>query len=269
MRLVRSILAGRRFVGRAAIGFGLATVITATTAIGSALFARGASTRREAILAAYAGDVTRAFQAQLAAEKMVASGRGYVLTPDTKELQRFHVAEIALDRSLDELEHLELSPQERNLLIRTKASASHYRALFDDIIESRGHNTSARVAVFPRQAPARPGGPRRTARTARRPQAGAASGGTPRRAPSGRAYARIHRGADGSRRRLERPAGLGLYAPSQSHLPARAGGGGARHCRDRGERGLARRRGARLAEPARCDLAQGGPHPTRWRHDRA
>jgi signal transduction histidine kinase len=148
MRLVRSILAGRRFVGRAAIGFGLATVITAATAIGSALFARGASVRREAILAAYAGDVTRAFQAQLAAEKMVASGRGYFLTPDSKELQRFHAAEIALDRSLDDLEHLESSPQEQNLLIRTKASASHYRALFDDIIESRGHNTSARVAVF-------------------------------------------------------------------------------------------------------------------------
>ena len=112
----RMMLTGPRFVSRAAVGFGLVTAITAVTAIGSALFTRNASTRREQILAAYAADLTNAYQAQLAAERMVAVGRGYLLAPEGAALDRFRAAETQLDASLDALDHPGVSTHERDLL---------------------------------------------------------------------------------------------------------------------------------------------------------
>ncbi len=142
------MLAGPRFVGRAAAGFGLVTVITALTAIGSTLFARDASTRREQILTAYAGDVTNAYQAQLAAEKMVAVGRGYLLAPDPATLDRFHAAETQLDASLKALDHPGVSAHERELLAQTERSALHYRTMFDDVIEAGDDSHGERVAML-------------------------------------------------------------------------------------------------------------------------
>jgi signal transduction histidine kinase len=134
---LRSFLAEPRFVRRAAAGFGLVTVITALTAIGSALYARNAALTREQILTAYTTDLANAYQAQLAAEKMVAVGRGYLLAPDDKALERFHAAEAQLETSLGALDQVGLSSQERKLLADTKRSAHRYRAMFDDVIESR------------------------------------------------------------------------------------------------------------------------------------
>jgi len=136
MSSLRSILTGPRFVGRAAAGFGLVTAITALTSISSALYARNASTRREQILTAYATDLTNADRAQLAAERMVAVGRGYLLAPDARALERFRDAEGQLDASLDALDHAGVSAHERELLAQAKRSAVHYRTMFDDIIES-------------------------------------------------------------------------------------------------------------------------------------
>ncbi len=48
--MLRPLMGGRHFVGRAAAGFGLVTAITALTAIGSALVARQEATVSERIL---------------------------------------------------------------------------------------------------------------------------------------------------------------------------------------------------------------------------
>ena len=93
-------LAGLRFAQRASIGFGLITLITAVTAIGTALFARDEAANREKILEVYADDLAEAFQAQLAAEKMVAIGRGYLLVAEPEFLDRLNDAEEQLDRAL-------------------------------------------------------------------------------------------------------------------------------------------------------------------------
>jgi signal transduction histidine kinase len=148
MRLNQFFLARPPFVGRAAAGFGLVTIITAATALGALSFARSASARREAILAAYAHDVARAFQAQLAAETMVASGRGYLLAPDGAALQGLHAAEVRLERSLSNLERPGTSADERPMLAAVRASADHYRALFDDIVEQPGLRPSERLESF-------------------------------------------------------------------------------------------------------------------------
>jgi signal transduction histidine kinase len=148
MLSLRSILTGPRFVGRAAAGFGLVMAITALTAISSALYARNASTRRELVLTAYATDLTSAYQAQLAAEKMVAVGRGYLLAPDDAALERFHEAEAQLDGSLDALDHVGVSAHERALLAQAKRSADHYRTMFDDVIESGDQPGPARTEML-------------------------------------------------------------------------------------------------------------------------
>ena len=148
MSSLRSILSGPRFVGRAAVGFGLVTAITALTALGSAFYARDASTRREQVLTVYATDLTNAYRAQLGAERMVAVGRGYLLAPDPTGLERFHVAEVQLDSSLDALDHVGVSAHERELLAQAKRSAVHYRTMFDDVIESGDQPGPARTEML-------------------------------------------------------------------------------------------------------------------------
>jgi signal transduction histidine kinase len=132
-------------MSRAAAGFGLVTAITALTAIGSALFIRNTATRREQILTAFAADLTNAYQAQLAAERMVAVGRGYLLAPERDALNRFRAAETQLDASLDALDHPGVSRHERDLLTEAKRAALHYRTMFDDAIETRDSFGAARA----------------------------------------------------------------------------------------------------------------------------
>jgi signal transduction histidine kinase len=142
------MLTGPRFVGRAAAGFGLVTVITALTTIGSALFARDASTRREQILTVYANDLTNAYRAQLAAERMVAVGRGYLLAPDPTTLERFRAAETQLDGSLAALDHPGVSTRERELLTATKRSALRYLTLFDVVLGAENGDSGTRATTF-------------------------------------------------------------------------------------------------------------------------
>ena len=127
-------LAGSRFAQRASIGFGLITLITAVTAIGTALFARDEAANREKILEVYADDLAEAFQAQLAAEKMVAIGRGYLLVAEPEFLDRLNDAEEQLDRALQALERRGLSAREIELLAGVRRSAEGYRAIFDQIL---------------------------------------------------------------------------------------------------------------------------------------
>ncbi len=81
-KLGQSSSTGARFARRASVGFGLVTLIAATTAIGTAIFARDQAEKRDALLDVYADDLVQSFRAQLAAEKMVAIGRGYLLVPE-------------------------------------------------------------------------------------------------------------------------------------------------------------------------------------------
>jgi signal transduction histidine kinase len=148
LRRWRSIVTEPRFVGRTIAGFGLVITVTALTAIGSALYARDASTRREQILTVYTTDLTNAYLAQLAAEKMVAVGRGYLLTPDATALARFQAAETQLDGSLDALDRRGISARERALVAATKRSALHYRTMFDDVIAARANRGQTPAAML-------------------------------------------------------------------------------------------------------------------------
>jgi signal transduction histidine kinase len=145
----RSILAGPRFVRRSAAGFGLVTAVTAATAIASALVAKQEGAVREQILEAYSDDLSRAFQAQLSAERMVAIGRGYLASPEADLLERLTAIEADLDVVLGALDRAGLSDHERDLVLQAKRSASVYRGLFDGIVTNAARERlAARAEAF-------------------------------------------------------------------------------------------------------------------------
>jgi signal transduction histidine kinase len=153
LRQVEATSAARpRFAAQAGLGFGLITVITAVTAIGTALFARDAADKRERILETYADDLAQAFQAELAAEKMVAIARGYLLAPEPELLDRLTETEGELDHALGALDRPALSSKERQLLTKVSGSAAQYREIFDEVLTTSSADDHAeRILLFREQ----------------------------------------------------------------------------------------------------------------------
>jgi signal transduction histidine kinase len=116
----------------AALGFALVWGIAAASIFGSYLVARNAADALERTLIAYADDLAQAARAQMAAERMVAVGRGYLLTSEPDLLVRVREAEGQLDVALQSLDRGEAVPHEENLLGGVKRSAARYRQLLND-----------------------------------------------------------------------------------------------------------------------------------------
>jgi signal transduction histidine kinase len=121
---------------RAAFGFALVWAITATAIAASAVLARDAEDTLEQTLAAYADDLAHASQAQFAAERVVAVGRGYLLTTEPGLLARVREAEAQLDVALHALDRGDAQPTERALLQEVARSASRYHQLLEETFEA-------------------------------------------------------------------------------------------------------------------------------------
>ncbi len=119
---------------RAALGFALVSAITAAAVVGSALLARRSADERERILVTYADDLEHASQAQASAERMVARGRGYLLSGGP--LEGVKSSEESLHATLARLDHDGASPAERSLLRAVEASAVRYGRLLNDILRT-------------------------------------------------------------------------------------------------------------------------------------
>ena len=87
-------------VERAAFGLLLVNVVTVGAVLACLVMARRASETGDAALVALTNDVTRASQAQAAAERMVAVGRGYLVTHEPALLVHAQAAEAKLVRTL-------------------------------------------------------------------------------------------------------------------------------------------------------------------------
>jgi signal transduction histidine kinase len=114
----------------AALGFALVWGIAAATILGSSTLARNAADTLERTL--IADDLAHAARAQMAAERMVAVGRGYLLTSEPDLLVRVRDTEGELDIALQSLDRGEAEPREGDLLGGVKRSAARYRQLLDD-----------------------------------------------------------------------------------------------------------------------------------------
>ena len=104
--------------------------MTIAVVVGCLFAARGASERGEDALVALADDVTRASQAQATAERMIAVGRGYLLTQEPELLARAQAAEAKLARTLQNIASRAPAGDERGRLEPVLASAKRYRDTF-------------------------------------------------------------------------------------------------------------------------------------------
>jgi signal transduction histidine kinase len=121
---------------RAAGGFALVVGIAVATALAASWVVRGSADRRERILLQYADDVTHAWQVQAAADRMVANGRGYLLTNDEAMLRQVKEAEVQLDGALAALERTGASPAERDLVAAVEEAADAYRRQFVELVDT-------------------------------------------------------------------------------------------------------------------------------------
>jgi hypothetical protein len=115
---------------RAAIGLLMVNVATVGVIVSCLLTARRASEHGENALVALADDVTRASQAQAAAERMIAVGRGYLLTHEPELLVRAQAAEVKLTRTLRTIVSTTDEAEERQRLDPVMAFAKRYRDTF-------------------------------------------------------------------------------------------------------------------------------------------
>ena len=119
---------------QATVCFALTTVATVVIAIGGLASARTVTTRDQEALASLAGDVARIAQAEIAAERMVAVGRTYLLTNEPDLLARAQAAEATLDRTLRDLQQHLMSRGYDDRMIQTMDSATRYRARFEQVM---------------------------------------------------------------------------------------------------------------------------------------
>jgi CHASE3 domain sensor protein len=105
--------------------------VNAAVVIGCVLSARNASERSEDSLVALTDDVVRASEAELAAERMVAVGRGYLLTAEPELLARAQAAEGKLERTLQGFQRSLTASGDGDLLASSLSSAARYRERFE------------------------------------------------------------------------------------------------------------------------------------------
>jgi len=124
-------MAGTKFVfGGAAVGLVLVNVATAAVALVCLRNMEHVSEQNEGALVALVDDVTRASQAQAAAERMIAVGRGYLLTHEPQLLARAQAADAKLTRTIQTIVSSEPAGDERRQLESAVATANRYREAF-------------------------------------------------------------------------------------------------------------------------------------------
>jgi|GEM_PF-3587670 len=118
-------------VSRAATGFALVTTVVVAVTVGSAVIAHRSAEKSMRSLVGHADDLTTAARSEVAAEEMIAAGRGYLLTREPALLDRVRTREAELDAALATLERRSASPTERGLLSEVRTAAARYVALIE------------------------------------------------------------------------------------------------------------------------------------------
>jgi hypothetical protein len=115
---------------RLAVAVVVTNVIAAAAVSYCSISARKAGRSGDDTFVALTDDVTRASQAQVAAERMVAIGRTYLLSAEPELLYRAQAADAKLARAIILLEQGTFDQDERRRMDDVKAAAHAYRALF-------------------------------------------------------------------------------------------------------------------------------------------
>jgi signal transduction histidine kinase len=125
---------------RAAVGFALVAAVTAVAIFASASLSFRAADERERILTTYADDLMNAAGVQTDAERMVAAGRGYLLTSSPELLTRVQEARTQLDMRLDALDREQASAIEVELQRSVRERATRYEERLDELVRRTPEN---------------------------------------------------------------------------------------------------------------------------------
>jgi CHASE3 domain sensor protein len=145
-------------IRRATLGLWLVSTATAALAIGCYLSVRRTLDQGDQALVWLTDDILRASQAKVAAERMVALGRGYLLTSEPESLARAQAAETKLDATLQSLATSRYAASERESLARIAMSARKYHEAFAATVTSGSAASAPRAmaeALRTRLLPAR------------------------------------------------------------------------------------------------------------------
>jgi signal transduction histidine kinase len=121
---------------RAAAGFAMVAAITAAAIVASSLMSRHAADERERILVRYADDVANAARVKAAAERLVAAGRGYLLTSTPEQRTRLQASRGELNAALDALEREDATSTERDLQAFVRRTVTRYEKQLDVLIKT-------------------------------------------------------------------------------------------------------------------------------------
>jgi len=144
---------------RTAIALVVTNLATGVAVVHCFLAARTAASRGEETYVRLTDDVIRASQAQATAERMVAVGRGYLLTTEPELRIRALAADAKLAKTLPTLDDsARTDPEESRRVEELNASAKHYRALFATLLSDTSIRAEPRAvadALRKRLIPAR------------------------------------------------------------------------------------------------------------------
>jgi hypothetical protein len=119
---------------RAAIGVLVVDVVAIAIITGRLQSARNTADSSEEAFVGLAKDVTRASQAQATAERMVAIGRGYLLTVEPGLLVRSQAADAKLARTMQGFSSGAAAGDDRTQLEPVLSSAASYRRIFSAML---------------------------------------------------------------------------------------------------------------------------------------
>lgn len=131
----------------------IAAALVVTNVIGAgavsycSVSARTAGRRGDDIFVALTDEVTRASQAQVAAERMVAIGRTYLLFAEPELLYRAQAADTKLSQTITLLDQSIVEQDERRGVDDVKAAAHAYRALFATLNSGASAHADSRVVA--------------------------------------------------------------------------------------------------------------------------
>src|SRR5690349_22680123 len=113
----------KSIAARAALGFALVSGVTAAAVVTLSVLTEREADRREQMLVRYGDDLVHAGEIQASAERMVAAGRGYLLTGEAALLGQARRAEEGLDLAFQAMNRIEARPSEQERLHHVLLSA--------------------------------------------------------------------------------------------------------------------------------------------------
>ena len=144
------------FAAKSVTGFAAVMLVLLTVLAFSVAALLSATDERDAVVREHSKDLLLSERLRFAAEQVVATGRGHLLSGDEGFSKRRVAAQASFDHSLATLLRTEGTPRRAELLLQIERDARKYTAALERATSVRGNNPAEMVRLFEeRMQPAR------------------------------------------------------------------------------------------------------------------